>query len=77
MKFIRGLKFPIAPIVCVWLVSMVIAPAESLKEAAEKFPGLHLSAAVKPPDNFAAAYANTLRLHFQPSPENATKWAAT
>lgn len=77
MKFIRGFQFPIASVVCVWLISTVIAPAESLKAAAEKFPGLHISAAVKPPDNFSAPYANTLRLHLQPSPENATKWAAT
>jgi endo-1,4-beta-xylanase len=52
--------------------------AESLLEAAAKFPGLRVGAAVKPPDNVAdAAYANTLRQQLNPSPENAAKWAAT
>ncbi|MGN6642393.1 MAG: endo-1,4-beta-xylanase, partial [Verrucomicrobiota bacterium] len=59
-------------------VSVGIVDAESLQEAAAHFPGLRVGAAVKPPDSVAnAAYANTLRLQLNASPENATKWAAT
>jgi len=59
------------------LVAAGAARAESLNEAALKFPGLRIGTAVKPPSTMEVAYQNTLRLHFNPSPENATKWAAT
>ena len=81
MKFIRrvlvGPRIPISFL----LLACVCAPgvrAENLQEAAARFPGLRVGAAVKPPDSIAdAAYANTIRLHLNPSPENAAKWAAT
>ena len=68
----------IGPIICAALLAIVIPTrAESLSEAALKFPGLRVSTAVKPPDTFEAAYANTLRMHFSPSPENATSAATS
>ncbi len=56
----------------------VSLPAESLLEAALNFPGLRVGAAVDPAalTGSEAAYAGTVRLHLQPSPENALKWAA-
>lgn len=53
--------------------------AESLQEAATKFPGLRVGAALNPNtlSGSEAIYANTVRFQFNlPSPENATKWAA-
>ncbi len=53
--------------------------AESLREAATKFPGLRVGAALNPNalSGGEAVYANTVRFQFNlPSPENATKWAA-
>jgi GH35 family endo-1,4-beta-xylanase len=53
--------------------------AESLREAATKFPGLRVGAALNPDtlSGSEAVYANTVRREFDlPSPENATKWAA-
>lgn len=68
----------LCPVICLALaIGSSTVSAESLNEAALKFPGLRVSAAVKPPDTYEATYANTLRLHYSPSPENATKWAST
>jgi GH35 family endo-1,4-beta-xylanase len=55
------------------------ARAESLREAAAKYPGLRVGAALNPNllSTGEAAYANTVRYQFNlPSPENAAKWAA-
>lgn len=68
----------------IWLVVFgfcLTAPlrAESLREAAAKWPQLRVGAALNPATltGSESAYAGTVRLHFNlPSPENATKWAA-
>jgi len=55
------------------------AQAETLKDAAAQFPSLRIGTAVNPSilTGSEAAYANTLRLHYQlPSPENALKWGS-
>lgn len=54
------------------------ARSESLREAALKFPGLRVGAALNPAalSGSEAVYANTVRYQFNlPSPENAAKWA--
>lgn len=61
------------------LLSVSVGRAESLREAAAKFPGLRVGAALNPDtlSGSEAVYANTVRREFDlPSPENATKWAA-
>ena len=61
------------------LACACIAHAESFQEAATNFPGLKIGTAVNPSvlTGGAAAYANTLRLHYSlPSPENALKWGS-
>lgn len=79
MKFVFQTWF--APVRCILLFLIACGAgvrAENLQEAAVHFPGLRVGAAVKSPDSIAnAAYANTLRLQLDPSPENAAKWAAT
>jgi len=67
-------------LIFVWLlVGAWCSRAESLREAALKFPGLRVGAALNPSTltGSEAAYANTVRQQFNlPSPENATKWGA-
>src|SRR6187549_360372 len=67
-------------LVLVGLLAVVCGSrAESLQEAAAKFPGLRVGAALNPDtlSGSEAVYANTVRHQFNlPSPENATKWAA-
>lgn len=61
------------------LLGTPVGLAESLREAAAKFPGLRVGAALNPDtlSGSEAIYANTVRQQFNlPSPENATKWAA-
>jgi endo-1,4-beta-xylanase len=49
--------------------------AQTLREAAAKFPGLRVGAAIKSSRLDEAGYANTVRHEFNmPSPENDTKW---
>lgn len=49
--------------------------AQSLRDAAAKFPGLRVGAAIKSSRLTEAGYANTVRHEFNmPSPENDTKW---
>jgi GH35 family endo-1,4-beta-xylanase len=64
------------PVFFLWMVCCGGVHAESLQEAAAKFSGLRVGSAVNP-NSLAgnAAYAGTVRLHLQPSPENALKWA--
>jgi len=64
-------------VLCLGLVCLVSARAENLQDAAAKFPGLRVGSAVNPSSlSSSAVYASTVRLHLQPSPENAMKWAA-
>lgn len=64
---------------CLLLAGVSFGRAESLQEAALKFPGLRVGAALNPDtlSGSEAVYGNTVRHQFNlPSPENATKWGA-
>jgi endo-1,4-beta-xylanase len=70
------------PAACLWVVALgllqiVSLSAQTLREAAENFPGLRVGAAIKSSSltGGTAAYANTVRYELNAaSPENDTKW---
>lgn len=69
-------KFNLAFVACSGFLLGLPLHAQTLRDAAVKFPGLRIGAAIKSSRLGEAGYANTVRYDFNmPSPENDTKWS--